>query len=111
MESSLTGDGISWGEGDDQSFGFFKIPGRFNGGEVDGDCWPAMGAANSWCRLIIVWNDSDLSIVCCSSVAISSSGDSGCGATKESFNLAFGFGDGGAGSTAVSAPLADDTCS
>lgn len=97
VESSLTGDGISCGEGDDQSFGFFKMPGRFNGGEADG---PLGGWAvdNSWWRLTIVWNDSERSIVC-SKLVWSSSGESE-GATKESFNLALGLGDDGGCSTA-----------
>jgi len=47
--SSFTGDGISWGDGDDQSLGFFRIPGRFNGGDVLADgVWGCDGPLSSW---------------------------------------------------------------
>ena len=95
-ESSFKGDGISCGDGDDQSFGFFRIPGRLSGGEVAVGGW---AVDNSWWRLMIVWNDSDRSIECSSVVCSSSSGDSG-GATNESFSFALGLGDGGGCSTA-----------
>jgi hypothetical protein len=55
------------GEGDDQSFGFFNIPGRLSGAGlavVDCVCEAVAAAllANSWWRLTIVWNDSERSV-------------------------------------------------
>lgn len=45
--SSLTGEGTSCGDGDDQSLGFFKMPGRFMGGDA---CGPVgvCDVDNSW---------------------------------------------------------------
>lgn len=100
-EASRAGDASSWGDGDgDQSLGFLRIPGRLMGeaGALvtwDGDDVCSVTWLSSWWRLTIVWNDCERSTTGSRGTTSSATSSSASGNTKESFSLAFGFGEGG----------------